>query len=166
MIVMDFALAFLILVLPAYVANAIPVVLGGGLSFDDILKLKIFGKNKTVRGFISGLVFGSMVSMLLMLVLPMHMRFQYLLFGVFSSLGAMIGDLSGSLLKRKIGISEGKQFFLDQVLFIAVALLLGYSFIPEVYTVMMVVAILVVTFFMHIVFNIIANRIGVKNVPW
>ncbi|MCX6773883.1 MAG: CDP-archaeol synthase [Candidatus Micrarchaeota archaeon] len=163
---MDFALAFLMLVFPAYAANAIPVLLGGGMTFDDLLKLKLFGKNKTIRGFLSGIIFGSLASLALMLFLPVQIRFSYVLFGIFSSLGAMLGDLLGSLLKRKIGIAEGKQFFLDQILFIAVALCFGYLFIPEIYNITVVIAVLIVTFFMHIIFNIIANKIGVKNVPW
>jgi CDP-2,3-bis-(O-geranylgeranyl)-sn-glycerol synthase len=166
MVVMDFALAFLMLVFPAYAANAIPVLLGGGMTFDDLLKAKLFGKNKTIRGFLSGIIFGSLASMALISLLPMQIRFQYVLFGIFSSLGAMLGDLLGSLLKRKIGIAEGKQFFLDQILFIVVALCFGYIFIPEIYGLYIVIAVLIVTFFMHIMFNIMANRIGVKNVPW
>ena len=163
---MDFALAFLILVLPAYISNAIPVVLGGGLSFDDLLKAKVFGKNKTIRGFVAGIAFGSLAALVLMMVLPMQLRFPYLFFGVASSFGAMLGDLLGSLIKRSMGISEGKQFFLDQILFIMVALALGYLILPEIYDITMVAIVLVVTFFMHMVFNVAANKIGVKNVPW
>ena len=163
---MDFLQAFLLLVLPAYVSNAIPVVLGGGLSFAAILKAKVFGKNKTVRGFFAGLVFGSAAAFILMMLLPMQMRFPYLVFGIISSIGAMLGDLFGSMIKRRIGIEEGKQFFLDQVMFIMVALALGYFAYPGLYTAELVATVLVVTFFMHMIFNLIANKIGVKNVPW
>jgi len=163
---MDFVLAFLLLVMPAYVSNAVPVVLGGGLAFDALFRTRVFGKNKTIWGFFAGMVFGSLAAFLLMLALPMQIRLQYLAFGIVSSFGAMLGDISGSFLKRRIGIAEGKQFFLDQVLFIIVALALGYFVLPEIYGIEVVAAVLIATFFMHIIFNIIANRIGVKNVPW
>jgi CDP-2,3-bis-(O-geranylgeranyl)-sn-glycerol synthase len=163
---MDFVLVFLMLVIPAYISNAIPVLLGGGITFDDLFKAKVFGKNKTIRGFLAGIVFGSFASFALMMFLPIQIRFQYLLFGIVSSLGAMLGDLLGSLIKRKLNVEEGKQFFIDQILFIVVALCLGYPFMPNIYDITTVSIILVITFFMHIVFNIIANRIGVKNVPW
>ncbi|GAI48998.1 unnamed protein product, partial [marine sediment metagenome] len=52
-------------ILPAYVANATPVVLGGGKPIDSGKKFTdgrpIFGAGKTWRGFVSGIATGTMV---------------------------------------------------------------------------------------------------------
>jgi CDP-2,3-bis-(O-geranylgeranyl)-sn-glycerol synthase len=162
----DIVTLFLLLVLPAYVANAVPVVLGGGRTFDGLLGMKLFGKNKTARGFVSGIIFGTLAAFLIAMLLPAYMVAQYTVFGFLSSIGTMAGDLLGSLIKRKMGVEEGKQFFLDQILFIIVALAFGYPVLGSYYTVVLMVAVLVLTYIFHIVFNVIANRLGIKKVPW
>ncbi len=52
-------------ILPAYVANATPVLTGGGPPIDGGKKLsdgyRILGDGKTIRGFILGLLAGSIV---------------------------------------------------------------------------------------------------------
>ena len=162
----DDIILFLLLVLPAYVANAIPVVLGGGKTFDGFFGIKLFGSNKTVRGFISGLVFGTLAAFGIAMFLPPGIRGVYVLFGALSSIGTMAGDLLGSMVKRKMGVEEGKQFFLDQLLFIVVALGFGYPAMGQYYSAIMLAAILVLTYVFHIMFNVIANRLGMKKVPW
>jgi CDP-2,3-bis-(O-geranylgeranyl)-sn-glycerol synthase len=53
--------------LPAYLANAAPVVLGGGGAIDGGRKWldgkPLFGDHKTVRGTISGLAVGTLVGL-------------------------------------------------------------------------------------------------------
>jgi CDP-diglyceride synthetase len=78
----------------------------------------------------------------------------------------MAGDLLGSFIKRRSGIEEGKQFFLDQVLFIIVALAFGYPVLGGYYTIGLIVIILLLTYVFHVLFNVIANRLGIKKVPW
>ena len=50
-------------IFPAYCANAVPVIVGGGLQIDlgrNFFDGKpIFGKNKTFRGFLVGLAVGT-----------------------------------------------------------------------------------------------------------
>ena len=52
-------------IFPAYCANGIPVIFGGGIPLDFGKKFfdgkPIFGKNKTFRGFFSGLVVGTAI---------------------------------------------------------------------------------------------------------
>lgn len=162
----DIITLFLLLVLPAYVANAVPVILGGGKTFDKLINGKVFGSNKTVRGFISGIIFGTLVAFAIAMALPDYMRAPYMLFGFLSSLGTMAGDLLGSFIKRRSGIEEGRQFFLDQVLFIIVALVFGYPVLGGYYTIGLMVAVLLLTYVFHVLFNVIANRLGIKKVPW
>lgn len=57
----------LFFIFPAYVANAMPVVLGGGTPIDLGRKLSdgkpIFGSHKTIRGFIAGVTSGTLVGL-------------------------------------------------------------------------------------------------------
>jgi len=162
----DIITLFLLLVLPAYVANAIPVILGGGKTFDGLIRGKAFGSNKTIRGFFSGIIFGTLAAFAIAMALPAYMVMPYVIFGFLSSLGTMAGDLLGSFIKRRLGIEEGRPFFLDQVLFIIVALGFGYPVLGGYYTAGLMIAILVLTYIFHVLFNVIANRLGIKKVPW
>ena len=80
-------LAFL-WVLPAYVANAVPVLLGGGKPLDFGKKFsdgtRIFGDGKTIRGCFAGIVAGSFIGFVE----------GYLLFGFLLAFGAIVGDAS------------------------------------------------------------------------
>jgi CDP-2,3-bis-(O-geranylgeranyl)-sn-glycerol synthase len=83
----------LIFIFPAYCANAAPVLAGGGLSMDlgknFIDGKRIFGNNKTFRGFFFGLAIGVFVGLVESLI------FSYpLSFSVLSPLGALLGDLT------------------------------------------------------------------------
>jgi CDP-2,3-bis-(O-geranylgeranyl)-sn-glycerol synthase len=87
------------------------------------------------------------------------------------ALGAMLGDIGASFLKRRSGRERGAPFpGLDQLDFVVVALLLGFlaapswfldAFIPPV-----LLVILVLTPLLHVLTNGIAYVIGVKDEPW
>ncbi|HJW97958.1 MAG TPA: CDP-archaeol synthase, partial [Candidatus Bathyarchaeia archaeon] len=88
-------------IFPAYCANAMPVLAGGGLSIDLGKTLPdgrpIFGKNKTYRGFLAGLAIGTIAGLAETAV------FNYpIAFGFMVSLGALVGDLAGAFLKRRL----------------------------------------------------------------
>lgn len=111
----------LIYILPAYIANATPVVLGAGKPIDRGKKLwgkPIFGPNKTVRGLVAGLLAGIIVGWIESFYLP------YMLFiGIAESIGTHFGDLLGSFIKRRLGVEAGKGVpFLDQYMFLIFAL--------------------------------------------
>ncbi|MEM1784660.1 MAG: CDP-archaeol synthase, partial [Candidatus Bathyarchaeia archaeon] len=83
-------------IFPAYCANAAPVLFGGGTPIDMDRKFldgkPIFGKNKTFKGFISGLLVGTFAGFLESIIFP---GYQMSL-GFFISLGALLGDLAGA----------------------------------------------------------------------
>src|SRR4030065_1587703 len=85
------------LIFPAYCANATPVLAGGGLPLDfgkNFLDGKrIFGKNKTFRGFFFGLLIGGLVGLV-----EVGLFGYPVLFSFVSPLGALIGDLAGGFL--------------------------------------------------------------------
>ena len=56
----------LIFILPAYCANGMPVIFGGGHTIDGgrtfLDKKPIFGSHKTFRGFLAGLIIKAVLS--------------------------------------------------------------------------------------------------------
>ena len=145
--------------LPAYFANATPTILGGGKPIDFkrnfIDGRRIFGDNKTVRGFISGVFAGTVVGILQ----------KELLRGALLSFGALIGDLGGAFIKRRFGLDPGAPLpLLDQLDFVAGALILSVNFFPIDITSM--ILIIVLTPFIHFLTNKIAYTLKLKSRPW
>ena len=91
-------------IFPAYCANAAPVLAGGGLPMDFGKNFfdgkRIFGKNKTFRGFFFGLAIGIFVGVVESLVFSYPFPLS-VLFSVLSPLGALLGDLAAAFLKRR-----------------------------------------------------------------
>lgn len=152
------------LIFPAYCANAIPVVAGGGspLDFGKVFYdgKPVFGKNKTFRGFFSGLAVGTAVG------LTESAFFGYpILFGLLLSLGALIGDLTGAFLKRRLGLAPGQLLpVVDQVDFVVGALLFSVP-LQVLYWELAAVA-LIITPPLHLLTNFVAYKAGLKKNPW
>jgi len=144
-------------ILPSYVANMTPVLLGGGKPLDLNRRFvdgrRILGEHKTVRGFLSGVITGTLVGCLQ--GRPVS--------GFLLALGAMIGDAFGSFLKRRMGIEAGGSApLLDQEGFLVFSILLAYAFEPLNWDAILLL--LVVTPFLHKGTNVIAYRLGLKGV--
>ena len=165
----------LFFIFPAYAANALPVVLGGGLRID--LRRKwfdgkpVFGSHKTIRGFVGGVIAGTLVSLAQIwvfdsiapsdFVLPFHFS---VLLGFVVSLGALLGDLVHSFVKRRINIAEGAPLpVADQLDFVVGAVLLSFLASPP--PVLTIVIVFVITLPTHLLTNAIAYLIGVKKAP-
>lgn len=178
-------------IVPAYVANGFAVVTGGGRPIDLGRKFtdkrRIFGDGKTIRGFIGGLSIGFSAGLLQLLIanplngLMQSLIIQYQLgidatvvgriinssiLRVFLiSLGALLGDLLGSFIKRRMDLERGKSApLLDQLDFVAVALLFGYIITPLPWTYLVII--LVLTPLIHLAANAIAYKASLKSVPW
>jgi CDP-2,3-bis-(O-geranylgeranyl)-sn-glycerol synthase len=154
----------LIFIFPAYCANAIPVIAGGGQPIDCGKKFfdgkPIFGKNKTFRGFFSGLIVGIAVGY------AETIFFSYpIFFGLLLSLGALFGDLTGAFLKRRLGLAPGELLpVVDQVDFIVGAIL--FSLVLQIVSWALVVTVLILTPPIHLLTNFAAYKFGLKNNPW
>lgn len=162
----------IVFLIPPYSANAAPVVLGGGTPIDLGKTLwdgrRILGDGKTIRGLLAGLTVGFLVGFLEGYLLGDPL---YIQLGVLSSCGAMFGDIFGSFIKRRLNIERGKpSLVMDQLLFIVFAILFSYPLLDEhmqdILAVESIVFILVFTYFMHRLMNIVANKLGLKKVPW
>jgi CDP-2,3-bis-(O-geranylgeranyl)-sn-glycerol synthase len=151
-------------IFPAYCANAVPVIAGGGQPMDfgkNFLDGKrIFGKNKTFRGFFFGLAVGIAVGMV------EWMLFDYpFLFSVLSPLGALLGDLTAAFLKRRLGIAPGDLFpIVDQIDFVVGALVLSLPLAILYWE--LAVAVIIITPPIHLLTNFLAYKLKLKKNPW
>jgi len=153
-------------ILPAYVANAAPVVLGGGRSLDGGRKMAdgrpIFGEGKTIRGFVGGLFAGFLVGIIQFLL---TCSIYYVPHAFAMSAGALVGDLFGSFIKRRANIPRGGVApLLDQLGFLVFALLFVS---PLVFPGWESVAVLVlITPPLHLATNFVGYKAGLKSRPY
>lgn len=151
-------------IFPAYCANAIPVIAGGGYPIDLGKKFfdekPIFGKNKTFQGFFCGLFVGTAVGLAESIV------FGYsILFGLMLSLGALLGDLAGAFVKRRLDIAPGDLLpVIDQVDFIVGAILFSFFFMTLSWELILVI--MIITPPLHLLTNFAAYKLGLKSNPW
>lgn len=152
------------LIFPAYCANAAPVLAGGGLPMDFDKNFmdgrRIFGKNKTFRGFFFGLAIGILVGIVEVFL------FNYpLLFIVLSPLGALLGDLTGAFVKRRLNIPSGGLLpVVDQVDFVLGAIV--FTFPLQIISLYVAVAMLIITPPIHLLTNFAAYKLRLKSNPW
>lgn len=156
-------------VFPAYCANAVPVIVGGGPPLDFGRNFPdgrpVFGKNKTFRGFFSGLAVGAVAGLAETAVFGFQ-SFPALL-GVLLSFGALMGDLMGAFLKRRIGLAPGELLpVIDQTDFIIGALLLSLPVSLPLLSWEIVLTVLVITPPVHLLTNFAAYKLGLKRNPW
>jgi CDP-2,3-bis-(O-geranylgeranyl)-sn-glycerol synthase len=153
-------------VFPAYCANAIPVIAGGGRPIDFGKNFfdgrPIFGENKTLRGFFAGLFVGTTVGFIESIL------FGYSpFFGLILSLGALSGDLAGAFIKRRIRLAPGEMLpVIDQIDFIVGAILFSLAFYPQVLSGALILAVLIITPPMHLLTNFAAYKLRLKSNPW
>lgn len=152
-------------IFPAYCANAAPVLFGGGPPIDMGKSLPdgkpIFGKNKTFKGFISGLIAGTLIGFMESLF---FLDYPYFL-GFITSLGALIGDLAGAFFKRRLGIEPGEMLpLIDQTDFMIGALIFALPFVEIPAT--LALTIFMITIPLHLLTNYAAYKLGLKDNPW
>jgi len=157
-------------IFPAYCANGVPVLFGGGTPIDlgkDFLDGKpIFGSHKTYRGFIFGVAIGTFVGWAQESLAPSAgLPRGDMMLGFVLSLGAMLGDLLGSFLKRRINLKPGAPLpILDQIDFVLIALLFGFLVKPP--TLIEALIIMILTCPIHLLVNIAAYLLRLKETPW
>lgn len=172
--------------LPAYAANPMAVVFGGGTPLDlgrtwrDGRRL--LGDGKTWRGLIggvaSGVVLGGVLEAVASLTDP---RLSFgpwpspLLVPFLLSFGALFGDILGAFVKRRMGKERGaKAPGLDQFDFVLGAFLLVGPFAPAWWlarfwtgdAIFGLAFVILITPVLHRVVNVLGYRVGQKHEPW
>ena len=167
-----------IFILPAYVANAAPCISGGGAPIDGgkcfFDNKRIIGNGVSWKGTFFGLFCGTITAILEGIIFNLNIVgtiafnfnvFEWGIVGLLLSAGALFGDAIGSFIKRRIGLAQGRPApILDQLGFIVFALLFVYPFAPVPYDIG--IFLLVITPMIHLSANIIAYKLGIKDVWW
>lgn len=167
-------LDLLVFLIPVYMSNASPVVLGGGRPLDFGMKFsdgkRILGKGKTIQGFAGGVLAGTCAGGIVALYYPLPFfsgPAEQFIAGFILAFGAMAGDSIGSFIKRRIGKDSGSPFIVDTFFFLLVSLVFVFPFANEqLYSILNIGFLLVLTVIMHPLTNMMANRAGLKKVPW
>jgi CDP-2,3-bis-(O-geranylgeranyl)-sn-glycerol synthase len=157
-------LSALLFIGPSYVANAAPLLFGGGAPLDGgrnfLDRERVFGAHKTIRGFFAGILAGSVIGLA---ESPVDGRL--LLGGFMIALGTVLGDLLGAFFKRRFQIKPGSPLpIVDQLDFVFGGLLLGQLVLPlNLWSALVVV---LVTPPIHLGTNYGAYKLGIKRTRW
>ncbi len=169
----EIIIAALWFILPAYVANSSAAfskgktLIDGGKKFSD--KEPIFGRGKTVEGFLFAVVAGTAVGLLQNMVHPFVSSYGLVemnaALGFLLSVGAMFGDLCGSFIKRRMKIPRGSPApLLDQLDFVFGAMFFSTLAVPlnaELFLIL-----IIITPVIHLITNIIGYLWKIKKEPW
>ena len=165
--------------LPAYTPNPMAALLGGGTPIDFGRNYsdgqRIFGDGKTFRGLFFGVLAGIITGILLIWLsstfaltfLPQHTLTSVFLL----ALGALLGDMGKSFIKRRMGKVRGEKWpVADQLDLVVGAFILLLIFDPAwlfaYLTLPILIIIVILTCVLHRAVNIIGYMLGVKEVPW
>ncbi|ANF22429.1 CDP-2,3-bis-(O-geranylgeranyl)-sn-glycerol synthase [Thermococcus piezophilus] len=158
-------------IVPAYIANASPVLVGGGRPIDGGRTWgdgrRIFGDGKTWRGFIGGVAIGTASGVIQYFLTPdFYCSLETaILLAFLLSFGALFGDLVGSFFKRRANLPRGYPAIgLDQLGFLISALAFAYP--VKTLDSGQIIFLLIVSPFVHWGANYFAYRMGWKSVPW
>ncbi len=188
----------LLYIAPAYATNASMVIWGrngtpidGGKKFFD--DKRIFGAGKTWQGLGGGIVTGTIVGIILMIIsiyiiwpyvqvqvglFPMDLADMNYLNAFFNPplllgslrvllicIGAPLGDLIGSFIKRRLNLERGAPApIIDQLDFLLGAIFLAYIIFPLWW--MYIIFALLVTLLLHVLANTLAYKLGFSKEPW
>lgn len=166
------------LIWPAYGANGLCMFAKGKRPIDGgrLWKGKqILGPGKTWEGLLLGVVVGTLVATLQMFAYPflpwnaspvaLDIVMMTPLLGALMGLGAMLGDMGGSTIKRRLNIERGRPApLLDQLDFIAGMLIFASLLVTIKWE--WAVILLVMTPVIHLAANGVAYLLKLKNVPY
>lgn len=157
---------YLLPFIPAFVANGAPTLVRRGHPIDLGFSLKdgnrVLGDGKTFEGLIMGLTFALVVSE----AESSFMGFWWILQGSMVGLFALMGDMVGAFIKRRLRIARGDPApILDQLDFVFGATV-GLSAVGYKVTLGQIVYVSAIALVLHVLTNRVAFRLRLKNVPW
>jgi len=163
---------------PAYGANGLCMIARGKrrIDFGRTFRGKpLFGPGKTWEGLIAGIILAITVASFQRLMFPflpwdlspvtLDIVPMSPFLGFVIGLGAMVGDLGGSFIKRRLGIPRGRpaplldqlDFIIGMFVFLLFVIALKWEW---------VVILVIITPIVHLVGNGIAYLLKIKKVPW
>lgn len=168
-----FALLFF---LPAGFANAAPPLINKvplinrwktPLDFGMTVRgQRMFGKNKTWRGLISGMLISGITAWLLYPYLGTDTgnTLSHFIIGASLGFGALLGDAIESFFKRQIGIPSGSSWIVfDQIDYVVGAILFSLPFVRL--NLIDYVFVVITYFCLHFIVSYIGYVLGFKEKP-
>lgn len=167
--------------LPAYLPNNAAVLFGGGPPIDGGRTWngsRVLGDGKTWRGTGIGVAVGAGMALGLNAVQAPVAVGTGIGIPAFSlpvvvalPLGALVGDMAASFVKRRIGKQRGAPFpGVDQYDFVTGALLFAFladpAWFQQTFTGPVLATVLVMTPVLHVTTNRAAYQLGFKDEPW
>ncbi|CCQ32919.1 CDP-2,3-bis-(O-geranylgeranyl)-sn-glycerol synthase [Halorhabdus tiamatea] len=167
--------------LPAYLPNNVAVLAGGGRPIDGGRTWRggrLLGDGKTWRGTIAGTAAGAALALALDAVAPgvgdaigVDLPGFPIAAAIALALGAMVGDIAASFIKRRLDRQRGAPVpGLDQLDFVlgalALAALAAPTWFGETFTPAVLVVVVVLTPILHVTTNAIAYVLGLKDEPY
>jgi len=167
----SFFIEIILILIPLYLANSSAMILGGKTPIDlnqnFVDKKPFLGKGKTFKGTFLGIFAGIIAVALIEFYFQGNTPIinNYLYYGILVSVGAILGDLIGSFLKRRMDIERGKPvLLLDQLDFVIVGILFG-SFVHKI-SIELFLLVCIITLVAHRIANFVAFKFKLKKVPW
>ncbi len=182
---LKFIISCLYFFLPAYFANMTPPIakklgvlksLAKPIDFDKKFFGKpIFGSHKTWRGailaffvgFLTALIQGFLFNFELFKKISIidYSRINIFLFAILISLGEIFGDLFFAFVKRRINLKPGAPFIpFDQTNYVFGCFLFLQPYLKLDLKIWL--TILILTFFLHIIFNRLGYYLKIHNAKW
>lgn len=165
--------SLLVFIAPAYVANAMPVVIKARPKIPIDLKVKfldkrrILGEGKTLGGFAIAILCGTLTGFVLSYIAPVYpTKGEQILSAFLLSFGAMAGDVVGSFTKRRLRFASGKPFIIDSLTFYLFAIIFAYPMLPTFFGFSAFFFLLILTMALHPLSNLVACKLKLKEVPW
>ena len=122
---------------------------------------RVLGDHKTFRGFFSALIVGTIVGVVCSYVFSKNL----VTVAIPASLGALLGDMVGAFVKRRLKIKPGGALpVVDQLDFVVGAIILVYLFSSISLSVVLIL--LLVTPPIHLLTNVGAYALGLKERYW
>jgi len=166
------------LILPAYAANGLVPLFKGSQPVDGGRQLgrrPLFGPGKTWEGLLAGIGIGAIIGLIQFVAfpyipwniseVPLTIVPMSALLGILLGLGAMLGDLGGSFIKRRAGLKRGALApLLDQDDFLVGALVFAsiLVFVKFEWWVLL----LVITPILHWIACLVGYVFKVKKTPY
>ncbi|MFV2013890.1 MAG: CDP-archaeol synthase [Candidatus Heimdallarchaeota archaeon] len=163
---------------PAFFANSVATFTTGlgaidrGKMFRD--GKPILGKNKTIGGLLGAILGAGVLGMTVVLFFPdvfeeVDSRWNLInyiwYFGFVQGFAAMVGDGTGSFIKRRVNLKPGGPFpIMDQIGFVIFAFLILAIFVT--YPLSWVYLVIPVALVIHFIANMVAYKMGWKDVWW
>ena len=172
-IVSEFVLRISLVLLPIYVSNACAMLLGGKTPIDFGKKFfdgrALLGKGKTFKGTIfgigAGIIVAAAINGLLFKQTAQYYSNHYVLIASILVVLAILGDIIGSFIKRRMNIERGQPvLLLDQLDFVIVPML--FLLLQNLISFAEIIIVLAITLIVHKAANYIAFKFKLKKVPW